>query len=740
MKHHVQTTNPCRLTSAALFASTALVSTILFSTLPALAADSDGTDTMETVIVTGAKTNERQIDVAIPISVVTADKLAQTNSVHLEDYAASIPGLSISSQGNGRTGVVIRGITTGNGNNPTVGITINDVPIGSNLDDSVVPDLDPAILSSVEVLRGPQGSLYGASSMGGLIRYVTTEPSLTEMSGEVGVSADTVAHGNNGYGIHGYVTTPLIENTLGLQLSSFYRFDPGYIDNVANDKHNVNIARSTGGRAALLWQITPDVSYELAAIIETRKAGGTNGIDLNYDRSQVNSDYYSQDRLPGTGLGYMNLGIYSGTLKVNLDFADFTAITAFNRTAFNGPQDVSKTFGHYLPLFGLSTDDYGTAIKNYSQSNKFSQEIRLASKPGDDLEWMVGGFFTHEAYLSNQTIYVADVTTGANIGFPDLSTAYAPSGYTEYAGFASATYHFSPAFDLQLGARIAALHQYYHEIDGGLMSDASDTEDSSSSNVFTYAITPRYHISEDMMVYARIATGYRPGGPNSAPDAPVSYGPDRTTNYELGFKGVLVEDLLTVDVSLFNIEWRNIQLQAATSDGYSYVQNGGAARSRGFEFSGVLTPSDGLTISANFAYADAVLTQNVDNSSLYGLKGQRLPYSSKTSGSLSADQTFPIMTGITGVIGATFNYSGSRYTVFPKASGGERFFMPAYGTVDLHAGFNTGNWDFSIYSKNLFDQKGLMQASSRDVITRTGAYNAATTTPRTVGISVSRHF
>ncbi|MGB8602223.1 MAG: TonB-dependent receptor, partial [Rhizomicrobium sp.] len=385
-------------------------------------------------------------------------------------------------------------------------------------------------------------------------------------------------------------------------------------------------------------------------------------------------------------------------------------------------------------------DDYGTAIKNYSQSNKFSQEIRLASKPGDDLEWMVGGFFTHEAYLSNQTIYAVDAKTGEDIGFPSLNTAYAPSAYTEYAGFASATYHFSQAFDLQLGARIAALHQYYHEIDGGLMSDASDTEDSSSSNVFTYAITPRYHISEDMMVYARIATGYRPGGPNSAPDGPVSYGPDRTTNYEVGFKGVILPDLLTLDVSLFNIEWRDIQLQAATSSGYSYVQNGGAARSRGFEFSGILTPSDGLTITANFSYADAILTQNVDNSSLYGTKGQRLPYSSKTSGNLSADQKFPIMTGIDGVVGATFNYIGSRYGLFPEASGGERFFMPAYGTVDLHAGFDTGNWEFTLYSKNLFDQKGLMQASSRDVITRTGDYNAATITPRTIGISVSRHF
>jgi iron complex outermembrane recepter protein len=723
-----------------LLASSALLGVVCSLSGAALAAAADSENAVETVIVTGSKTNERQIDVAIPISVISADKLTLTNSVHLEDYAASMPGLSVTSQGNGRSGVVIRGITTGNGNNPTVGITINDVPIGSNMNDTIIPDLDPNILSSVEVLRGPQGSLYGASSMGGLIRYVTVQPSLTETSGSIGVSGSTVAEGGSGYGFHAMLTTPLVENTVGLQVSSFYRFDPGYIKNIADGKDNVNTARTVGGRIALLWQVSQDVSYELAAIFQTRKANGTNGIDVNLDRSAVDGNYYSQDRVPGTGRGYMNLAIYSGTLKADFGFADLTAITAFNRTAFNGPQDVSATFDRYLHYFGLDSDTYSSVIKNYSQSNKFSQEIRLASKPGSDLEWMVGGFFTHEAYLSDQVIYVTEAATGADIGFPDLNTAYSPSAYTEYAAFGSVIYHFTSDFDLLLGARISALHQFYHEVDGGLMADAADDSSDSSANVFTWTVTPRYHISEDIMVYARVATGYRPGGPNSAANAPASYGPDRTTNYEVGFKGILVPDLLTVDASLFDIEWKNIQLQAATAGGYSYIQNGGAARSRGLEISTSLTPLDGLSINANFAYAEAVLTEDVNNSSLVANKGERLPYSSKTSGSLSVDQKFNIVDDINGSVGMTFNYYGSRYAVFPKTSGGDRFFVPAYGTVDLRAGVDKGDWAFSVYSRNVFDQVGFMYASSRDVITRTGSYNAGLISPRTVGVSLSRRF
>lgn len=717
------------------------------------AATADTAETIETVVVSAAKTNERQLDVAIPVSTISSDKLTRNNSMHLEDYASSMPGLSVASSGNGRTSVVIRGISTGNGNNPTVGITLNDVPIGSNMNDTVIPDIDPSILQSVEVLRGPQGSLYGASSMGGLIRYVTKDPSLYGTSGSVGVTASTVAEGGNGYGIHGMLTTPIIEGKLGLQASSFYRFDPGYIDNVRNNQHDINTARTTGGRVALLWQITPDISYQLSGLWETRKSNGTNGTDTTIDRVASNGDFYTQDRIPGTGKGYMNLSIYTGTLKADFGWGDLTAVTAFNRTAFNGPQDVSQTFDRYLDSYfpaylqsylGLSDtefdiDNYQSAIKNYSQSDKFSQEVRLASKDDGDLKWMVGAFFTHESYLSDQVIYVADATTGKAVDFPAMDTAYAPSAYTEYAAFGSATYNFTKQFDLQVGGRIAALHQSYREEDGGLMADDSEKGDS-SSNVFTWAITPRYHITKDMMVYARIATGYRPGGPNSASDAPLTYGPDRTTNYEVGFKGILVPDLLTVDASVYNIEWRNIQLQAATSTGYSYIQNGGAARSRGFEITASITPLAGLTITPNFSYSDATLTQSVNNSSVVADKGDRLPYSSKTSGSLAVDQAFPITADIAGNIGGTFNYYGSRFTVFAKTDGGERFKMPAYGTLDLRAGLMKGDWNLSLYVKNVFSQVGFMKGSARDTVNRTGAYDAAVIAPRTVGVSLTRNF
>lgn len=713
-------------------------------------AETSTVDAVETITVTATKTNERLIDVPLPVSTVDTSILLATNSTHLEDYAARIPGISVVSQGNGRGSAIIRGVSTGLANNPTVGITIDDVPIGSStsggIGDSILPDIDPGVLSSVEVLRGPQGSLYGASSMGGLIRYVTAAPDLSKTFGQLGVSGTSSAHGNEGYGVRGFVNTPLVDGTLALQASSFYRLDPGYVDNIRDDHKDANQARTTGGRVALLWQITPSVSYEISGIMESRKSGYSSRIDVSFDRLPLNGTYYASDRIPGTNGGHMELGIYSGVLKADLEFADFTAITAYSRSAFNGPQDASASFDRYFPYFYDTTTEVpflDARIDNYAQTGKFSQEARLTSKSGGALEWMAGVFFTRETSLTEQAIYAAKAATGERYDAYELYTVHDPSSYNEYAAFGSATYHFTQTLDLQVGARIAAQKQTYTDYVGGLMGSGETNAGKQSANVFTWSITPRYHISDNMMVYGRIATGYRPGGVNTAPLlAPENktYGADRTVNYEVGFKGVVVDGLLMVDASVFDIEWNKIQLQSADLNNFSYVQNGGGARSRGFELSTVLTPGEGWTISANFSLVDATLQKDVIVSSLYGLKGQRLPYSSKTAGSLSVDKSFAVATDLTATLGGTFNYQGSRYAAFPTRSTYARFFMPAYGTLDLTAGLEYQDWKATLYAKNVFDQVGFTYGQSRNVATLSGAYDAAIIGPRTIGISLTKNF
>ncbi|TWB40680.1 TonB-dependent receptor [Nitrospirillum viridazoti] len=729
--------------------ATTILTTFSFWSLPSFAdgaAADDSLDELQEIVVTAQKKTERLMDVPASVAVVTSQSLLQANNTQLRDFYTQVPGLNVTSSGNGRTTIAIRGITTGAGNNPTVGLTIDDVPIGSatsgGLGDAVVPEIDPSSLQQIEVLRGPQGSLYGASSMGGLIRYVTAAPSLTETFGQVAVSGSSVAHGGEGGGGRAYINVPIVEDKLGLRVSAFARMDPGYMTNANSGQTEINVNRTEGGRASLLWQITPSVSYQASATYQHMTAGGSANEYVSVDRVPTYGDY-TQAPIAGLNTGYLDMGIYNGNLKADLGFANLVAVTSYSHTVFNGPQDTTGTFGRYLGFFfpAPALPALGTGIYNYYQTNKLSQEIRLESQPGGMIDWMVGGFATNEDNLNRQNVYVANKANGENVGFPDLYTVFGPSHYREYAGFGSATYHFDDKLDFTFGGRFSRQFQEsYQDVGGVLQGDNEITDIHSGTSVFTYSLGPQYHINKDMMVYGRVSTGFRPGGPNAAPGEPAAYNSDTTTNYEVGFKGVVVDRLLTVDAALFDIEWDDIQLQAASPTGFSYVQNGGTARSRGGELTLTLTPSEGLSVVANLGYTDATLTENIKTSGLYGLKGQRLPYSAKFSGSLSADQKFRIMDGFNGFVGATVSYIGDRYSVFPTKSTGQRFFMPSYTTVDLRAGVTHDDWNLSVYAKNLGNEIAFVSGGPLDTITRTGIYSAAIIQPRTFGMTISKDF
>jgi outer membrane receptor protein involved in Fe transport len=356
-------------------AATSLVAAALGQ--PAVAEVESSTPQLETITVTAQKITERLIDVPIPVSVLQADDLAKQNLGQIKDFYTQLPGLSLYSDGN-RTLLAIRGITTGIGSNPTVGVTIDDVPIGSStsqgLGDWLVPDLDPSSLQSIEVLRGPQGMLYGAASMGGLIRYVTLAPRLDETSGQLALSGSTVDHGGAGYGVRGSGNLPLLSDTLALRVSSFYREDPGFITDIGQGRTQANVRKTEGGRASLLWQILPDASYTVSATYQHRRSGGASTEITDITGAPVFGRYLTSN-LPGSETSNTTLALFNGNLNANLGFADLASITAFSHGSFSGPQDATDTFGRFLPLFfpdGLP-EPLGTSVSNFQTTNKFSQ-------------------------------------------------------------------------------------------------------------------------------------------------------------------------------------------------------------------------------------------------------------------------------------------------------------------------------------------------------------------------------
>jgi iron complex outermembrane recepter protein len=704
---------------------------------------------VEEVVVTAQKREERLQDVPVPVSVVDTDALADRNQNRLQDYFAAVPGLSFGSGtgGGGTQTLAIRGITTGNATNPTVGITIDDVPYGSStllgLASLLYPDIDPSDLARVEVLRGPQGALYGASSIGGLIKFVTTDPSPSNVAGRIQVLGSHVQDGGYGHVERGAVNLPISEG-LAVRVSGFARHDPGYVDNVLSGQDNVNSANIYGGRVSAFWQPSDEVSLKVNATGQNTHGNGSPIEDADSSLAPILGDL-KQARLPQTGRYKVSSDLFSAKLTVKLGSADLTSITGYGINKFSDTEDATNL------LIGCCVTPFFNADAasqtNDFRTRKFSQEIRLASISSQKLDWLVGAFYTHESSAVDQRYLANTLATGEFVG--ELINYNDPSTLAEYALFGDLTAHFSDRFDVQFGGRESHNRQTYSEVDTGVAvpfldfganAPAITPQQVTNSNAFTYLVTPRFKVSQDLMLYARFASGYRVGGPNFIPqlsNVPPTFGPDKTNNYELGAKGDIVDHILTFDASAYFISWRDIQLFVFNPETFgTYYINGGRAKSQGLELALSAKPSTGLKIAMALTAGQAKLTENLPtNTAVSAMSGDRLPYSSKFSGSLAVDQDFRVTSHWTGFGSATFSYVGAREGEFPSSPPRVKF--PSYGDLDLRLGARIDRLTASLLLNNATNRRGVVGGG---VGYAQSPYNAIFTQPRTVAFSVAATF
>jgi iron complex outermembrane receptor protein len=696
--------------------------------------------TLEEIVVTAEKREERLQDVPVPVTALNAQDLVEGNQLRLADYYTRVPGLSVvpgSSSSGGQT-ISIRGITTGAGTNPSVGFTIDDVPYGSVTslgDGDRIPDLDPSDLARVEVLRGPQGTLYGASSMGGLIKFVTVDPSTNELSGRVEAGLDGVHDGNEvGYNFRGSVNVPL-SDTLAVRASAFTRKDPGYINNPVLHIDGVNNQQVSGGRISTLWRPSEELSLKVSALYQGFNADGVNDVTPGLGDLQ-------QNYLRGMGGNTGNLQAYSATLTAKLGNVDLTALSGYNRQHGRSLIDDSVYFSaEARQLYGVG----GAGLTNDFTNGRFTQEIRLSGPIGNRVDWLLGGVYTHEDTSITQTIPAIDPASGAVVAIGYHSTF--PSTYSEYAAFGDLTFHITSRFDVQAGLRRSQINQSLQTTTiepiftgGSTVPSIGATEDADSHPV-TYLLTPRFKVSEDLMVYARFASGYRVGGPNIAlcsefKTFPCQFGPDKTEDYEVGAKGDFLDHRFSFDASLYYIDWRDIQLEAIDPVSHlAYNTNASHAKSQGVELSFQARPRTGLTIAVQAAYDDAVLTQSFPSTgSLFGGSGARLPYTSRFSGSASIDQKFPIGS-VTGSVGASVSYVGDRLGGFSGSESSPRQKLPEYVRTDLHLGAEYNTWTINLFVNNVCDRRGLLEGP-QDTFPPALIYIQ----PRTAGLNVAKTF
>jgi iron complex outermembrane receptor protein len=691
------------------------------------------------IIITAQKRTQRLIDVPQSVSVISGESLDNQHAERLSDYLNRVPSANFVESQAGNSRIILRGINAG-GVGATVATYIDEAPFGSatSLANGAIlaPDIDPFDLARVEVLRGPQGTLYGANSLGGLVKYVTVTPDTHAFDGAAEVGAEDVAHGDTGWWGRAAVNVPLSDDA-AFRLTGFYRRDPGYIDD-PNHGRDVNDGKTYGGRFSVLVTPTDRLRVRGSVLLENIRSNGTNMVDLDPVTFEPVYGRLTHLRLIDEP-NDIDYRLYNTT--IDYDFGPFALVSATSYGTLDQRQieDASSVYGPLLT--GALGIPLGAGVDQTMTQRRFTQEVRLASNHNDVLEWTIGGFYTHEKNRLGQDLYGIDGVTGATIPSLDgLIVVGLPSTYSEYAGFANATWHIAPKFDLTGGGRWS--HNKQSDVQnttGLLVGGASSFSGQSSDSVFTYSIAPSFKPNANTRIYARVAKGYRPGGPNAvsplAPEGvPRQFGPDTTTNYEVGVKTETDDHLLSLEVSAFLIDWKDIQLLAQV-DGLGVNTNGGSARSKGVELTGGVNPSRYLSFYASGSYVDAYLTSDTPNL-VGGFKGDPLPFNPKWQWTIGAEYQHPVSATLKAHAGLDWHYTGVRYSDFDPAKGQRR--LPAYSQVDAHAGVDFGHFRLDAFAHNITDARGIVNLGFFGDVN--GDVAASVIRPRSFGLALGYRY
>jgi len=711
---------------------------------------------LQEVVVTAQKREELLKDVPLAVTAVPAQALLATNEVSLGDYFRVVPGLTLNDDGEGFKQLVIRGITTGSENTPTVGIYIDDTPIGSSTSaargDVLVPDIDPSDLQRVEVLKGPQGTLYGSSNMGGLLKYVTVAPDTQQYSGRIEVDGSAVDHGGAGYGVRGAINIPVISDVLGLRFSASNREDPGYIDNVRGG-NDINTTVVTNTHTALLWQPSDAISVKISALTQDRNGRGTGREDYDFTTHAPIYGDLTVSRVPGTLGNVEKQQIFNGTVTWNLHAATLTSSTSYAKNTYKGLDDLSMLFG---PIFQFITGDpdFGVKIDQRYSTSKVTQEFRLNGTVGP-FDWLLGAFYTSEKSVYYQVLDEISISDGSPIvDGPPAGNGFVNSEYREVAGFGDLTYHFTDAFSIQGGLRYSYNHQNDTSINtAGILSGASTLGTTMHEGVPTFVVAPEYKLTPDTTLYGRIASGYRAGGPNysfAGPAVNPTYNSDRTINYETGVKSYFFDRTVYAELSAFYIDWSKIQLEGRNTDDEEFYVNAGHAVSQGFEAATQYHPFQGASLAATVAYTDAHLTDNkAFEVGVDGRDGEQLPFTPHLAGSLTADYSHPFVYDWKTDFGADYSYQGPRPTEFqptenvPPSLSDPRYLrpvLPGYSVVNLHWGVATGRIQTTLFIKNLLNKRAFTAANAITLDRTSPLYSVAVIQPLTFGLSVATRF
>ncbi|MBB5684835.1 outer membrane receptor protein involved in Fe transport [Sphingobium boeckii] len=737
-------------------------------------------DNADDIVVTALRRDQRVQDVPASITAISGATLSKLGAKDFLDFYRAVPSLQITANPvtPGASRISIRGVFAAG--ESTVGLYYGDTPVtgpSGNLADpgGQVPNLNLFDVARVEVLRGPQGTLYGAGSVGGTIRVIFEQPKVNVTEGHVEAQGSTTQHGGLGGSLRGALNIPVIADILALRVVGFAERTAGYVDNVRFNQKNINTGTASGGRAILAF--TPTDNFDLtgtAIYQESHQNDNATWFQL-YGKQSYKTD--SPIKVPYDD----KMRVYTVTSNWILPFVKITGTASHYK--WNIVREGDGTVALYPSIIGTAassplckiyngisencTTAQLTSYKNYALSTlpaSFhapirekvdNQELRFASVGKSWLDWTVGVFHEKRADSIDNYLAKVDAATGVLIE-PLQSSSYRVIGtdFSQFSQFAELSAHPLTGITVTGGARH---FKYTKTVSGQVLQTGivlgsfagpqTSVRQSESGWVGKAGIS--YNLEKDILLYAQWAQGFRPGGANNVPNLAqtlVPYASDSLESYEAGVKTTLLGGMATFNLAAFQIDWSNIQSAAIVLPAFRIITNAGDARIQGIEMEATVRPIIGLQLNTGMSYIpSAKLTSAQTGSGIVttgqsGLVGDRLPYTAKFTGNFSADYSWEVNSSIMAFVRGDLNYHGKSANEFrPTYVNYET--LAGFAELNAKIGMNKGKWGAYLFVNNVTNEIGAVGVQS---IVTAAPYQAeriiGTIRPRTFGINLSAGF
>lgn len=713
-----------------------VASVLLANASPAAAQDAPQGDSDE-IVVTAQKRSELLQDVPLSVTAFSAQTIEQSGITDFRDYAVRTPNLAFSysnSLSAGSQAIAIRGVFGAN----TTGVYLDEVPLPASVDPRV------ADVERIEVLRGPQGTLYGARSMGGTVRLITQQPSLTEFSGHVRAGTSYTREGDWNAMSDASVNLPLIEDVLAVRASLFYDYQSGIFDRVASPdapvdfgvNENVDGSRQLGGQLAARLSL---MDHRLSL---TPRIAFQNGDTFGRAYADIRPGNFEQQRLFDVDeKGENDWRLYSLTGDYETNFGTFVSSTSHFTRDFGDSEDFAE-----FASFAFGVPPSYSVIRASVDFEAFAQEFRFVSDFDGPLQLTLGAF-----YQESDNLLVFPPTAVGDV-FDNIFRQRLRTQIEETAFFGEARYDLTDRLHLTLGAR---WFDNSVEFDGD-QDGIAVSPDSFAGTQSETDINPKYQIeydvTDDFLLYANAAKGFRVGGVNSfsnllcAPDLAAlglaagevqSFNSDSLWSYEVGAKTTWADRRLTLNGAAYSIDWSGLQqLVPLPSCGFNLTLNAGSAEIRGFELEGRWRISDALTLSAGVGYADSEVTSagGFEASIPTGIPVQQVPEWTYTA---ALDYDFQLGS-LPGYLHVEYSHVGESTSANNDAV--NRRVRPSYDITNVRAGVDIGDWALAAFVDNVFDEHANLSDVPPLAIEMPGRPRIATNRPLTVGVETRVRF